>query len=187
MVRKLKHHESRLLRRHDFLTYPSQDPSHRESSVQRRYHLQPLDYSKYNALCGRIRQLAHLLSNLDPADPYRVEMETVVLERLWRMGVLKRSREQGGGLSAVENDVTVSSLCRRRLGVLMVRTGMVENGSAAHKFIEQGHVRVGTEVVCDPAYLVGRGREEFVTWTEGSRIRRNVERYKGREDDYELL
>jgi U3 small nucleolar ribonucleoprotein protein IMP3 len=187
MVRKLKHHETRLLRKHDFLSYPSLDPSHREHDVQRRYHLQPMDYSKYNALCGKIRQLAHMLSNLDPANPKRVEMESLLLERLWRMGVLKLSREQGGALSSIEKDVTVSALCRRRLGVLMVRIGMVENVSTAHKFIVQGHVRVGTEMVSDPAYLVPRGREEFVTWGEGSKVKRRVEGYKGREDDYELL
>jgi U3 small nucleolar ribonucleoprotein protein IMP3 len=188
MVRKLRHHESRLLRKHDFLTYKSLDPSHREASVRRRYHLtHPLDYGKYNALCGRLRQLAHLLSNLTPDDPYRVQTETLLLEKLWHMGILKRSREQGAGLSSVEKDVTVSAFCRRRLGVLMVRSGMVENVSTAHKFVEQGHVRVGTEVVTDPALLVSRGREDFVTWTEGSKIARGVRRYREREDDFELL
>lgn len=43
------------------------------------------------------------------------------------MGILKQSREQGSGLSAVEKDVTVSAFCRRRLGVLMTRNGMVED------------------------------------------------------------
>lgn len=57
----------------------------------------------------------------------RRQLESEVLEKLWRMGVLKQSREQGAGLSRVERDVTVSAFCRRRLGVLMVRSGMVEN------------------------------------------------------------
>lgn len=42
------------------------------------------------------------------------------------MGILKQSREQGAGLSRVEREVTVSALCRRRLAVFMVRSGMVE-------------------------------------------------------------
>lgn len=33
---------------------------------------------------------------------------------------------------------------------------MAETVSAANKFVEQGHVRVGTEVVTDPAFLVTR-------------------------------
>lgn len=46
------------------------------------------------------------------------------------MGILKQSREQGAGLSRVEREVTVSAFCRRRLAVLMVRCGMVENVKA---------------------------------------------------------
>ena len=42
------------------------------------------------------------------------------------MGILKQTREQGSGLSKVENEVTVSSFARRRLGVVMTRLGMVE-------------------------------------------------------------
>lgn len=46
------------------------------------------------------------------------------------MGVLKQNREQGAGLSRVEREVTVSAFCRRRLAILMVRSGMVENVKA---------------------------------------------------------
>jgi U3 small nucleolar ribonucleoprotein protein IMP3 len=38
----------------------------------------------------------------------------------------------------------------------MTRLGMADTIQAAIKFIEQGHVRVGTEVVTDPAFLVTR-------------------------------
>jgi U3 small nucleolar ribonucleoprotein protein IMP3 len=47
------------------------------------------------------------------------------------MGILKNSREQGAGLSAVEHDVSVSAFCRRRLGVLMTRNGMVPDVKTA--------------------------------------------------------
>lgn len=86
-----------------------------------------MDYRKYNALCGSLRQIAHKLSQLDPeSDPVRRKLESELLEKLWHMGVLKQSREQGAGLSRVEREVTVSALCRRRLAVLMVRTRMVQ-------------------------------------------------------------
>lgn len=86
-----------------------------------------MDYKKYNSLCGSLRQLAHKLSQLDPeSDPLRKKLESELLDKLWRMGILKQSREQGAGLSKVEREVTVSALCRRRLAVFMVRSGMVE-------------------------------------------------------------
>lgn len=47
----------------------------------------------------------------------------------------------------------------------------------ATDLIEQGHVRVGTEVVKDPAFLVSRTLEDFVTWVDSSKIRRHVMEY----------
>ena len=38
----------------------------------------------------------------------------------------------------------------------MVKSKMAENIRAATKLIEQGHVRVGPEIVKDPAFLVTR-------------------------------
>lgn len=147
-----------------------------------------MDYRKYNALCGSLRSLAHKLSQLDPdSDPVRKKMESEMLDKLWRMGILKQSREQGAGLSKVEREVTVSAFCRRRLAVLMVRTGMVETIKAAATFIEQGHVRVGTEVVNDPAFLVSRNMEDFLTWVDSSKIKRNIMRYQQKLDDFDLL
>lgn len=52
MVRKLKHHEQKLLRKVDFTTYKS-DNDHRDKAVIRRYMIQkPEDYHKYNRICG---------------------------------------------------------------------------------------------------------------------------------------
>lgn len=187
MVRKLKHHERKLLRKVDLLTYKS-DNDHREASIRRRYHLaSPLDYSKYNTLCGALRKLAHLLAALPPDSPFRIATETALLEKLHAIGILKQSRSQGGGLSAVEKDVTVSAFARRRLPIVMVRNGMVEHVKAAVQLVEAGHVRVGTDVVTDPAFLVSRNVEDWITWTEGSKVKRTVARYREREDDYELL
>lgn len=47
----------------------------------------------------------------------------------------------------------------------------------ASDLIEQGHVRVGTDVVKDPAFLVSRTLEDFVTWVDGSKIRKHVMEY----------
>ena len=54
------------------------------------------------------------------------------------------------------DDVTASSFCRRRLPSVMVRLKMVTSLKMAVTFIEQGHIRVGADVVKDPAFLVTR-------------------------------
>jgi U3 small nucleolar ribonucleoprotein protein IMP3 len=48
-------------------------------------------------------------------------------------------------------------------------------------------VRVGVDTVTDPAFLVTRSMEDFVTWVDTSKIRRHVLKYNDRLDDYDLL
>ena len=52
--------------------------------------------------------------------------------------------------------ITASRFCRRRLPVVMTRNRMAQHLQAAAKFIEQGHVRIGPDIVSDPAFLVTR-------------------------------
>ncbi|RKU46643.1 Small subunit (SSU) processome component [Coniochaeta pulveracea] len=183
MVRKLKFHEEKLLRKVDFVNY-KQDNDHRDADVRRRYMIQkPEDYHKYNRLCGSLRQLAHRLSLLPPDNAVRRKHEQLLLDKLYDMGILSTTSK----LSAVEKGATVSAFARRRLPVVMTRLRMAETVQAATKMIEQGHVRVGTETCTDPAFLVTRGMEDFVTWTVGSKIKRNIMKYRDKLDDFELL
>lgn len=99
------------------------------------------------------------------------------------MGILS----QGTKLSEVERKVGVSRLARRRLGVVMTRLRMADTVQSGARFIEQGHVRVGTEVVTDPAFLVTRGMEDFVTWVDSSKVKRNIQKYREELDDFDLL
>ncbi|CAG2058728.1 unnamed protein product [Timema podura] len=89
-------------------------------------------------------------------------------------------------LSLCDN-ITASSFCQRRLPVIMVKNKMSERISMATKFIEQGHVRVGAEVVKDPAFLVSRNMEDFVTWVNSSAIRKHVMEYNEMRDDFDML
>ncbi|MCJ1452458.1 Small subunit (SSU) processome component [Mycoblastus sanguinarius] len=183
MVRALKYHEKKLLRKVDFTTYKS-DANHHAASICRRYVIQkPDDFTKYNRICGSLRQLAHALSSLLPTDPVRIKTEKVMMEKLYDMGILSQTTK----LSEVERKVGVSKLARRRLGVVMTRLGMADNVTAALKFVEQGHVRVGTEVVTDGAFLVTRNMEDFVTWVDSSKVKRNILKYREKLDDFDLL
>jgi hypothetical protein len=51
----------------------------------------------------------------------------------------------------------------------------------------QGHIRVGPDTVTDPAFLVTRNMEDFVTWVDTSKIKRKVLKYSDKLDDYLLL
>lgn len=182
MVRALKHHEQKLLKKVDFLDW-KQDQNHRDTSVMRTYHIQNReDYHKYNKICGEIRKLAHKLSLLQATDPFRIKREQLLLEKLYNIGVLASKSK----ISDLENKITVSAFCRRRIPVVMCRLKMAENLKDATTFLEQGHVRVGPTIITDPAYLVTRNLEDYLTWVDTSKIKQNVLKYKNQIDDFDL-
>jgi U3 small nucleolar ribonucleoprotein protein IMP3 len=63
-MRKLKHHEQKLLKKVNFLEW-KKDAGVREISVLRRYYIQDReDYIKYNKLVGQITKLVAKLKTL---------------------------------------------------------------------------------------------------------------------------
>ena len=133
-----------------------------------------------------LKQLAHRLAALPPDSSFRRKHEELLLSKLHDMGILP-SNAANAKLSEVEKNVTVSAFCRRRLPVVLTRLRMAETVQAATKIIEQGHVRVGTETITDTAFLVTRSMEDFVTWVDGSKIKRNILKYREKLDDFDLL
>ncbi|KAF9152281.1 Small subunit (SSU) processome component [Linnemannia schmuckeri] len=181
-MRQLSHHEQKLLKKVDFLQWKSTE-NVREVKVMRRYHIQKReDYIKYNKLCGSIKSLANKISLLPPQDPFRAKQEEALLEKLYNMGIITAQKQ----FSQVDK-ITVSAFCRRRLPIVMCRLKMAETVKEAVTFVEQGHIRVGPETVSDPAYLVTRNMEDFVTWVDTSKIKRKIMKYNDKLDDFDLL
>jgi len=182
MVRKLKHHEQKLLKKVDFLQWNSADNPH-EAQVMRRYHIQDRDdYSKYNKICGYTTKLANAISLLQPGDSFRKKIAEQLLDKLYASGLIPTTNT----LSQLSR-VTVSSLCRRRLAVVLVHLKMSETLREASTLIEQGHIRVGPTTVKNPGFMVARSMEDHVTWVDGSKIRRKIAQYKDEVDDFDLL
>ncbi|CAL2028875.1 unnamed protein product [Caenorhabditis brenneri] len=57
----------------------------------------------------------------------------------------------------------------------------------ASDLVEQGHVRIGTKLVTDPAFMVTRASEDMITWTNASKIKRHVMDYNNTRDDFDLM
>lgn len=181
-MRQLKHHEKKLLKKVDFFSWKS-DSNVREASIIRKYHLQQReDYIKYNKIAGSITKLVSMLVKLPEDDKSRHVMSEQLLQKLYAMGIISNTNS----LTSVEK-LTVSSFCRRRLPVVMVRLKMAETIKEATTFIEQGHIRVGPNVVTDPAFLVTRTFEDYVTWVDSSKIKRTIMKYNDQLDDFDLL
>lgn len=182
MVRKLKHHEQKLLKKVDFISWEVDNNLH-EVKVLRRFRIEKReDYTKYNKLSRNIRDLAQKIRDLDEKDGFRAQSSHRLLEKLYSTGLIPTKQNL-----ALTEKVTASSFCRRRLPCIMLNLRMAQNLKMAITFIEQGHVRVGTDVVTDPAFLVTRNMEDFVTWVDSSKIKQHVMNYNDERDDFDLL
>ncbi|KAI5661276.1 hypothetical protein M9H77_20599 [Catharanthus roseus] len=181
-MRKLKFHEQKLLKKVNFLNW-KREGGHRENDVMRRYHVTGRDdYKKYSKLCRMVQKLVNILKQMNHSDPYRIEMTNSLLEKLYNMGVIPSQKSL-----ALCDRLSVSSFCRRRLSTILVQLKFAEHLKEAVTYIEQGHIRVGPETVTDPAFLVTRNMEDFVTWVDSSKIKRKVLEYNDKLDDYDAL
>ncbi|CAK7335275.1 unnamed protein product [Dovyalis caffra] len=148
-----------------------------------RYHIvERDDYKKYSNICRMVQKLTNILKQIDPRDPYRVEMTATLLEKLYNMGVIPSRKSL-----ALCDRLSVSSFCRRRLSTVLMRLKFAEHLKEAITYIEQGHIRVGPDTVTDPAFLVTRNMEDFVTWVDTSKIKRKVLEYNENLDDYDAM
>ncbi|KAF4527555.1 hypothetical protein B566_EDAN016061 [Ephemera danica] len=149
MVRKLKYHEQKLLKKVDFISWKLDNNLH-EIKTMRKYYIQRReDYSRYKALSREVRELARKIKELDQKDSFRTDSSAQLLEKLHMLSLIPNKRDL-----ELCDTITASTFCRRRLPVVMIRLKMAENLKMATKLILHGHVRVGIELVKDPAYLV---------------------------------
>ncbi|KAI6198082.1 Exocyst complex component Sec8 [Aphelenchoides besseyi] len=161
MVRKLKHHEQKLLKKVDFIDW--KDNNLNENKIMARFSIRKREeYTYYNGLArSKIKDLPDANSN-------KKVFIRQLLGKCYDIGLIPTADT----LERVDR-ISASSFCRRRLPILMKKTGMIGSIRQASQMVEQGHVRVGQELITDPAYLVTRDQSDFVTWAPGSKIGRH--------------
>ncbi|KAI4312950.1 hypothetical protein MLD38_037734 [Melastoma candidum] len=106
----------------------------------------------------------------------------MVAIQLYNTGVIPTKKSL-----ALCDKLSVSSFIRRRLSTVLVQLKFAEHLKEAVTYIEQGHIRVGPETVTDPAFLITRNMEDFVTWVDSSKIKRKVLQYNDKLDDYDMM
>jgi len=150
-MRELKFHEKKLLKKVDFLDWKNEE-NIREVKILRRYYVQNrADLKAYNKIAGQIRKIVNKLKLLNKDDSYRIKKTQTLLEKLYTIGLVKTQS------SLLDCDkIGISSFCRRRLSYLLFKNKYCETIKSAITFIEQGQIRIGTEVITDPAFLVTR-------------------------------
>jgi len=157
------------------------DNSLHENKIMRIYAIEKREhYTIYNKLSREVRELAKKIRDLDDKNPNKLILTRRLLAKLYDIGLIPTADT----LERCDN-VTASSFCRRRLPVMMKKLGMTERTKQASLLVEQGHVRVGIELVTDPAFLVTRNQSDFVTWARSSKIKKHVQAYNNEMDDFE--
>ncbi|KAI6181484.1 Exocyst complex component Sec8 [Aphelenchoides besseyi] len=164
MVRKLKHHEQKLLKKVDFIDW--KDNNLNENKIMARFSIRKREeYTYYNGLARSLRELAQKIKDLPDANLNKKVFIRQLLGKCYDIGLIPTADT----LERLDR-ISASSFCRRRLPTLMKKTGMIGSIRQATQMVEQGHVRVGQELITDPAYLVTRDQSDFVTWAPGSKI-----------------
>ena len=88
MVRKLKFHEQKLLRKVDFYNWEASNNLH-EAKMMKKYHIQKREeYTLYNKLSRETRDIVRKIKDLDPKSRHRVEMSAAFLEKLYNLGLI---------------------------------------------------------------------------------------------------
>eukprot|EP00999_Lentomonas_sp_LEN2_P000687 NODE_1681_length_771_cov_85.565217_g1632_i0.p1 GENE.NODE_1681_length_771_cov_85.565217_g1632_i0~~NODE_1681_length_771_cov_85.565217_g1632_i0.p1 ORF type:complete len:187 (-),score=22.48 NODE_1681_length_771_cov_85.565217_g1632_i0:120-680(-) len=180
--RKLRPHEAKLLKKHDnFLNWPSKrqkNPKYEAKVIEKACLQRREDYTAYHKILGKTTSLMSILKNLPPNSKPRIEITKQLCQTLHDLGVMDST-----SLEDVEK-IKVFDFAKRRLPLVMCALRMAPSVPLCTKYVQQGHVRVGPDQITDPAYLVPRKLQDYVTWMPGSKIKATVDRVNLNVDDY---
>lgn len=172
-MRKLRHHEKKILKKVDFVNWRH---NIKEVAIMRRYNINRQEYQAYFKLSLEIKKVAQDIIDIKD-EAIRVRLTNALIEKVYSMSLIKTKRIKK--CLAID----VKAFCRRRLPVYIVQSGMF-NGpiSTAIKYVEHGHIRIGPQVVRDPAAFVTVEQEDYITWDD--KFKRKIDEYRGEQDDY---
>ncbi|KCZ77023.1 hypothetical protein H311_01973 [Anncaliia algerae PRA109] len=180
-MRKLKFHETRLLRKVNLTKWKSTN-TEREQIVCGKYNITERDdYLKYNKLAGKIKKLALALAKLKDSDEFKVRVGKELINVCHSIGFIKEKK-------LVDcSKITVSDICNRRLSVLLKKLKMVENIKDASIFTEHGHVKVGHRIINKPGQLISTIMEGFIRWCDDSKIKKTIDEFNNTNDNLDDL
>jgi small subunit ribosomal protein S9e len=107
---------------------------------------------------SKIRKMARELLTLSEKDPKRIFEGNALLRRLTRLGVLDQEHAQLDYVLAL----TAQNFLDRRLQTLVVKLGHAKSMHHARTLIRHRHIKVGTQVVNVPSFMVRLDSEKYI-------------------------
>ena len=194
-LRQLKSHERRLVKKVDFLNWKTEENLPKKIAIinsVKKYGLSGHDeYYKYNSIRKSVNECL-LDLNKQRMEASNQEFKfflddqiDTLSEKLYAMGVLDSKKEFREEFTKF--GIPIERFLRRRLNFVMSNElGMGDDVKKANRFIMDGHVKVGPKIVTNPAFLVTRTLEDYVSWAPKSNIRKTVLKYNNNWDDYDV-
>ncbi|EGC34632.1 hypothetical protein DICPUDRAFT_34708 [Dictyostelium purpureum] len=177
-MRPLKYHEQKLLKKTNFQHYRRENQ--KDVVNIGKFGLKGKEeYSQYTKLVLQYKKVLNEISDLDDKDPVKQKLLNDLADKLYNMGVI--DLKQPSELVKVN----AASFCRRRAVVMLVKKKFAEHLTQSFGLLSHGHIRIGPEVIQDPALIITRKSEDLLTWVNGS-MKKKVQEYNGILDDYDL-
>lgn len=182
-MRKLKYHESRLLRKSSFTSWDPKISNLKTSYhqfLQSRYYINDFNtINTYSNLKNLIRKTSIKIAKLKNTNFKKQLLIKKLIKPIKDLKIIPKVNLESCF------DVKIEDICERRISNILVKNKMVENLRDAVKFVEQGHVSIGVKVVSDGNVLVSEEMEKYVRWSYGSKIKRKVDEFNEGVDDYD--
>lgn len=185
-MRKLRYHESRLLRKTNFLKYP--DVNYYEHKIISMYQIEDRDQLiVYRRIIGMIKQIAYSLACLANEDA-KGEIQSsskldscrnTLLNKLYSAGLIPEKK-----LKHAVN-LKLADFCERRITTLLKRQNFTNSIVEAVKLVKQGHIKIGNKNIINCDVLVSRGMENFIGWVDGSKHKKCIDEFNDCLDEYE--
>ena len=70
--------------------------------------------------------------------------------------------------------------------IILKTLKFVETLRESETFIQHGHVMIGNDTIKDVDYLVTRKMEDHITWNDQSKIKKRIQEFKDKVDDYDF-
>lgn len=118
---------------------------------------------------SKIRTTARDLLKEDESSPRRAFEGPALLRRLQRYGILETSKNK---LDYVLS-LTVEDFLNRRLQTIVKQKNLASSIHQARCMIEQGHIRVGDQIVTNPGFMVRLSQEQNVDLVATSTLNEN--------------
>lgn len=187
--RKVNYVEQKLIKKTNFYQWESDGSENWRKYILatlKKYHLKDQDeFFFYNKMIVNINRTIKVLQEQKKKKPELKEFcENQLLllaKKLFNMGIIDHETE----LEKPMFKATIDDVCRRRITYVLFQKKFAETVAKGHDYVEQGHIKIGPEIVTNPTFIVTKNLEHFIDWTYGSKIKKNIDSFNGVKDDFE--